>query len=222
MRVSVSSAPFEAQYLKLYDVTPPPTDSAPAPAKAYVLGTSVTFNWAAVSDPLGGISGYRLLVSTDAAGSNVLFNGLVGNVTSYTIYNAAPGETLYARVDAVNNAGVEGPLSAASSAVPVLDPNGDADGDGTSNTAEDLASTNPLDAASVFRVQSVVRNASSNTVQVTWNSVAGKKYQVTFSPDLVNGTFSPVSSTITATAATTSYVVQSSTAKGFYRVEIIP
>ena len=216
------TAPFEAQYLKLYDVTPPPTDSAPTSAKAYALGTSATFSWAAVSDSLGGISGYRLVVSTDAAGNNVVYNGLVGNVTSYTITNAAPGETLYARVDAVNNAGVEGPLSTVSTAVPVLDPNGDADGDGTTNAAEDLAGTNPLDATSVFRVQSVVRSSSSGAVQVTWSSVAGKKYQVTFSPDLVTGTFSPVSSTITATAATTTYSVQPSTTKGFYRVEIVP
>ncbi len=217
-----STAPFEAQYLKLYDVTPPPIDSAPASSKAYALGNSATFNWSAVSDPLGGIAGYRLVVSTDAVGNNVLFNGLVGNVTSYTISNAAPGETLYARVDAINNAGIEGALSTTSAAVSVLDPNADADGDGISNAAEDLAGTNPLDATSAFHVQSVVRSPSGNSVQITWSSVAGKKYQVTFSPDLVTGTFAPVSSTITATASTTSYSVQPSTTKGFYRVELVP
>ena len=80
--------------------------------------TPPRFTWLSVSDSLGGIAGYRLIVSTDAAGNNVLFNALVGNVTSYTISNAAPGETLYARVDAVNNAGVEGPASSASVGTP--------------------------------------------------------------------------------------------------------
>ena len=217
-----STAPFEAQYLKLYDVTPPPTDTAPASAKGYALGTTATFNWTAVTDTLGGISGYRLIVSTDPAGKNVIFNGLVGNVTSYTITNAAPGETLYAQVDALNNAGVEGPLSTASAGTPVLDPNGDADGDGVTNAAEDLAGTNPLDPASYFHVQSVMRSSTNGNVQVTWSSVPGKSYQVQFSPDLSAGSFTAISSVINATAATTTYLAQPSTKNGFYRVTIVP
>ena len=217
-----SAVPFEAQYLKLYDVTPPPADSAPASAKAYALGNSATFTWAAVSDALGGIAGYRLIVSTDAAGNNVLFNTMVGNVTTYTINDATPGQTLYARVDAINNAGIEGPLSAVSAAVAVLDPNGDSDGDGVSNASEDLAGTDPLDPTSVFRVQSVVRNAGGSTVQITWSSVSGKKYEVDFSPDLSPGSFTAVSSAIIATAGTTTFAHQPSTAKGFYRVMIVP
>jgi hypothetical protein len=115
-----NSAPFEAQYLKLYDVTPPPSDSAPT-VVGTALDTTATFSWQTVTDNLGGISGYRLEISTDPAGSHLIFNSIIGNVTSYTITNAGPGETLYARVDAVNNAGVEGPLSAASNGVTVLE-----------------------------------------------------------------------------------------------------
>ena len=163
-----------------------------------------------------------MIVSTDPNGNNVLFNGVVGNVTSYTISNATLGQTLYARVDAINNAGIEGPLSTVSSAVPVLDPNGDADGDGVSNAAEDLAGTNPLDPTSVFHVQSVTRSASSNAVQITWSSVAGKRYEVDFSPDLITGTYTAISSTITATGSTTSFSHQPTTAAGFYRVKIVP
>jgi hypothetical protein len=218
-----STAPFEAQYLKLYDVTPPPTDSAPASAKAYALGNTATFNWAAVTDNLGGISGYRLVVSTDPAGNNVIFNSIVGNVTTYTLNNVSPGETLYATVDAVNNAGIEGAASTTSTGVPVLDPNGDADGDGQSNAAEDLAGTNPLDPTSVFQVQSIVSDAATNSMQITWSSVVGKVYQVEFSPDPSPGDFSAVGSQVTATATTTASTFQPpSNVAGFYRVRVVP
>ena len=57
------TAPFEAQYLKLYDVTPPP-----APPRApgigstnnYVFTNVVTFTWPAVTDAEGGVSGYHV------------------------------------------------------------------------------------------------------------------------------------------------------------------
>ncbi len=213
------TAPFEAQYLKLYDVTPPPTGTTPASAKGYGLGNSVTFQWPAVSDPVGGVSGYRLIVSTDAAGQNIVFNSLVGNVTSYTLTNVTPGQTLYARIDAVSNAGVEGATGTASAATPVLDPNADADGDGMTNAAEDLAGTNPLDATSNLRVTSVIRNASANTTQVTWSSVAGKQYVVEATSDLSTG-YTAVSGVVTATGATTSFTAAGSGARQFYRVRI--
>ncbi len=216
-----TTAPFEAQYLKLYDLTPPPAGTVPASAKGYALGNSATFGWSAVSDPYGGVSGYRLIVSTDAAGQNIVFNGLVGNVTSYTLTGVAPGQTLYARIDAVNNAGVEGALSAASAGVPVLDPNADADGDGQSNAAEDLAGTNPLDATSALRITGLVRSASAHTTQITWSSVVGKQYVVEATSDLVTGTFTAVSSTVTATGTVTTYTDTSTNAKEFYRVRVL-
>ena len=218
-----TTAPFEAQYLKLYDVTPPPAASAPTVAKAYILGTSATFNWSAVSDPDGGIAGYRLLVSTDAAGSNVIFNALVGNVTSYTVPNVTPGQTLYAQVAAVNNAGVEGAASAFSVGTPVLDPNGDADGDGQSNAAEDLAGTDLFNPASSLRVTSAVRNAAAGTMQITWTSVAGKQYQVEATNNLTSGNYTTISGVITASGATTSFVDTGATStRVFYRVRVVP
>src|SRR5581483_10461690 len=42
-----TNAPFEAEYLKLYDVTPPPTPGTPATPNSYVLGNVVTFTWPA-------------------------------------------------------------------------------------------------------------------------------------------------------------------------------
>jgi hypothetical protein len=113
-----TNAPFEAQYLKLYDVTPPPTPATPV-AVAYVVGTNVTFSWNAVSDAEGGISGYHLIVGTTPGGSNV-FNGTV--TTTNQIASGSYGQTLYARVAAINNAGIEGSFSAVTSGTILLDP----------------------------------------------------------------------------------------------------
>jgi len=110
------------------------------------------------------------------------------------------GQTLYAQVAAINNAGIEGPPSASSSSVILLDPNGDYDGDGMSNAAEDLAGTNPLDAASLLRILSL-----ANGNLLTWSSVANKNYRVLTTPDLATN-FVPLSGLLTATNSTTSYL----------------
>jgi Bacterial cadherin-like domain/Alpha amylase, catalytic domain len=105
-----TNAPFEAQYLKLYDVTPPPTPGTPG-APATVHGTNATFTWTGVSDPAGGIAGYHLFVGTTPGGSDV-FNGTVGGTSN--VVTGSIGQTLYAYVKAVNNAGIEGAASGVS------------------------------------------------------------------------------------------------------------
>jgi hypothetical protein len=115
-----STAPFEAQYLKLYDVTPPPAPSAPATGSTnnYVFGNSVTFTWPAVSDPEGGVSSYHVLIGTTSGGAEVTNVFVTG--TSFTV-TAAFGAHLYATVTAVNNAGIES-LASTSSSVALLNP----------------------------------------------------------------------------------------------------
>ena len=115
-----TTAPMEAQYLKLYDVTPPPVPAAPGPTNSYVLANYVTFTWPAVTDPEGGVSGYHVLVGTSSGGSNV-FNGIVLG-TSLTVTNVY-GVILYARVSAINNAAIEGTASANSPGTSLVDPN---------------------------------------------------------------------------------------------------
>ena len=102
----------------------------------------------------------------------------------------------------------------------VLDPNADADGDGMSNGAEDMAGTNPLDATSYFRVVSTVSNATTGNAQITWSSVVGKTYQVEFSPTLSPPAYVAVGDQVTATSTTTTYSFQKSTSQGFYRVRV--
>lgn len=208
-----TNAPFEAQYLKLYDVTPPPVPGAPAAPAAWVVGTNVTFAWPAVSDPEGGISGYHLVVGTAPGGSNV-FNGTV-TATNRTV-SGDYGQTLYARVSAINNAGIEGAFSPVSSGVVLLDPAADADGDGLSNEAEALAGTNPLDAASVLRILHLTPEKL-----LTWSAVPGKLYRV-WGTSVATGAFVPVSGVITAATATASYADSATNSFRFYRVNVLP
>ena len=115
-----TNAPFEAQYLKIYDVTPPPALAA-APVtgltNTYLFGTNVTFTWPSVTDAEGGISGYHLMVGTTPGGSNV-FSGTVSG-TNYTV-SGTYGTHLYATVTAINNAGIESAPSTSSAGIALL------------------------------------------------------------------------------------------------------
>ena len=209
-----ASAPFEAQYLKLYDVTPPAAPATPTTPSAYVIGTNATFSWAALVDPDGGVAGYHVIIGTTPGGSNV-FNGTVSGTSQSG--SGSYGQTLYAQVSTINNAGIEGALSGVSSGALLLDPVADNDGDGMSNAAEALAGTNPLDANSVLRIVSFT---SGNVV--SWSSVSGKVYQVLATPDLTTG-LTPISGSITASVSVTSFPDSSTTnAAKFYRVQVLP
>jgi hypothetical protein len=212
--VGWTTAPFEAQYLKLYDVTPPAAPAAPAAPKPYALGTTATFSWPALSDPDGGISAYHVLVGT-APGSSNVFNGTVTG-TSTSVTNT-PGAILYAQVSAVNNAAIEGAFSPSSAGVRLLDPNGDYDHDGMSNAAEDLAGTDPLDATSVLRILSL-----SEGNLLTWSSVAGKTYRIWATADLATN-FAPISGVVTGASPSTTWLdVSATNANKFYRINVLP
>jgi hypothetical protein len=146
-----TNAPFEAQYLKLYDVTPPAALAAPTTAGFYVIGNIVTFNWLPLNDPVGGVSGYQVTVGTVPGASDV-FNGIVRG-TSLTVTNIY-GATLYAEVSALNNADIQGPASASSVGVVLVDPN-----------------------------WIPVLSMEDGSV-LSWTSVSGKNYQVWSTTDL--------------------------------------
>jgi len=114
-----TNAPFEAQYLKLYDVTPPAALAAPVTPNSYVIGNSVTFSWSALTDSIGGVSGYWIIVGSSPGSSNIL-DGIVSG-TFLTVTNVY-GSTLYAEVSAISNAGIQGPASLSSAGVTLVDP----------------------------------------------------------------------------------------------------
>ncbi len=113
--------PFEAQYLKLYDVTPPPAPGVPVvvgTTNNFIFTNVLTFAWSGVADAEGGISGYHVWVGTTPGGSNV-FNGTISS-TSLGVTNSF-GAHLYATVTAVNNAGIES-SAAAGAGILLLNP----------------------------------------------------------------------------------------------------
>lgn len=98
----------------------------------------------------------------------------------------------------------------------------DRDGDGKTNLDEYLSGTDPLDASSALRVTNIV--VSGADVQITWNSVAGKTYQLQSAASLdPNATWSNVGAAVTANAANTSQTDTggAGSAPKFYRVELL-
>lgn len=209
-----TNAPFEAQFLKLYDVTPPAAPAAPTAPAGWAIGTNATFNWTAASEPEGGVSGYRLIVGTTPGASNV-FNGVVGGLAQTA--TGAHGQTLYARLAVINHAGIEGPFGPVSGGVLLLDPNGDQDGDGMPNAAEAQAGTDPLNPASLLRILS-----QTGANQITWSSVPGKSYRVQMTTNLLVP-FTDLSPVTNATGPATTYTDPTATnAPRFYRVRLVP
>jgi hypothetical protein len=165
-------------------------------------------------DPEGGISGYHVIIGTSPGASNV-FDAIITG-TTVTVTNGY-GQTLYARVSAISNAGIEGAPGPNSAGTILLDPNGDYDGDGMSNVAEDIAGTNPLDATSVLRILNL-----ANGNLLTWSSISNKTYRVFAAADLGTN-FVPISGVITANTFTSSYLDSAATnSTKFYRINVLP
>jgi glycosidase len=210
--------PYEAQYLKLYDVTAPTTTPGaanPPNAYSYAIGSTVTLTWAAApADSEGQAPAYRI---SGSDGSNhfthtnsITLTGQLGQTITYTVQSVNP-----------NDFNVLGPISQQSQ-VTFLDGNADHDGDGMSNAQEDLAGTNPFDPWSVFGVQAITRSSATSTT-ITWSSVPGKEYYVDRSSTPDSSGFAPITFVPAAAAgSTTTFTDTSATGDQprFYRVRI--
>ncbi|MBI4570222.1 MAG: fibronectin type III domain-containing protein, partial [Planctomycetes bacterium] len=116
------------------DTTAPSVPGTPTDAGAYTTSANVTFTWAGATDAESGVASYYLQVGTAPGGSTV-FDANVGNVLT-KIVTGTDGQTLYARVRAVNGAGATGAYTGSSDgitvdttvpAAPVITTNGGAD-----------------------------------------------------------------------------------------------
>jgi hypothetical protein len=121
----------------------------------------------------------------------------------------------------------------------LIDPDGDPDHDGMANLDEYLANTNPLDANSCFRVLQITR-PGQNVCVVTWSSVGGTRYRISYSDGDAHGgysgQFTPIVRSVSleidpapyGTGSTQSFTDDSSLTGGppvrgsrYYRVEAI-
>ncbi|NQX03072.1 hypothetical protein HQ447_20620, partial [bacterium] len=214
------SAPFEGQYLKLYDVTPPPAPATLAADLAWfgtVIGPQVDFDWTAAADPEGGVFGFRLQIGS-TPGSSEFFDSQV--TTTHQSVTVPYGTTLYARVQQLNNAGIAGPFLGTS--VLILDPAADADGDSQPNAAEHSAGTDPRSSASVFKVTAAA--VSGNDVNLTITTVPGKTYQLETSTSLAAFSWSSVGPPVTASGPSVvlAHPAGAGDPKRFHRVRVLP
>ena len=188
------TAPFEPQYLKLYDITAPAAapshPDSPNPF-AYGIGDKVTFDWADVGpDAAGIVPHYEVIVTINGSPAGTFLT----TESRYEI-SAAEGDEVSAAVRAVNpdEPSNAGPVGSASETVALLAAAGDEDGDGMTNADEDIAGTDPLDNTSRFRVDSTTA-ASNGAVTITWDSRPGRTYAIQASADLEAGSWTTVAS----------------------------
>lgn len=217
-----ATAPYEAQYLKVYDITPPPAPGAPLAGLSLfgtVIGSQVTFTWSPASDPEGGISGYHVQIGTTPGASDLL--DIQTALTSQSV-TAPYGTTLYASISQINNAGIAGPYSSASAAVLTLEPLADNDGDGQPNASEHTAGTDPRSSISVLKA--TASTLSGDDVTITVATVAGKNYQLETSVLLTAPSWSPLGDPVSATGPSTTFTHTGGAGdpKRFYRIRVVP
>jgi hypothetical protein len=119
--VSAAGDPMTLRLEEVFDATAPlgapttPTDEGPTTSRDVV-----EFRWTAgdAGDPDTGIAGYQLQVGTQPGSANV-FDGIVRGEHAFAVADIEEGPTYFARVRALNGAGVPGAWSGVSDGVAV-------------------------------------------------------------------------------------------------------
>ena len=207
-------APFEPQYLRIYDVTTPSAvGGTPAVSAPYTVDGKTTVSWNAVTDPEGLQPVYQVTVR-DAQGVPV--STLSTTSTSLSIEGLAQGVSYTFTVTAANPNDTTKIATASSASSPLisLDPVADQDGDGQKNGAEVLAGTDPLNPASVLRAAATHKGSD---VTVTWDVAPGKSYKVQARNSVSSGTWDDIALGQTDGIHTETGV---SAAARFYRVVV--
>lgn len=179
-----TTAPYEAQFLKLYDVTAPPAPGAPEEMefRQYVIGDEVTFSWVTNVGFGDNVTGFRVDAGTTPGGNDIADGVMVA--TSQATIAGLLGQTVYLTVRAVSSAGIASAGGTQSiGGVILLDAQGDHDADGVINADEDVAGTDPLDAGSLFGWVSITKGGGS--VALRYRSVPGRLYTIESSVDLL-------------------------------------
>jgi hypothetical protein len=205
------TAPFEAQYLKLYDVTPPPSvTGTPTISSSITANGTTTVSWSAVTDPEGLTPTYRVTASNgstvETTSTSVSFPGLNPGTYTFTVTASNPNDPSKTSV-----------ASASSPSVRSLTATGDEDNDGQTNADELIAGTDPLNPNSRFAIETILATPSGFTL--TWTPVPGKAYTVEACEDLSIGDWLPIPNAIGLTNGTYTDSVISPFRK-FYRLVV--
>jgi hypothetical protein len=203
------SAPFEAQYLKLYDVTPPPAlAGAPTTSSSITANGTTTVSWNAVNDPEGLTPTYRVTASNgstvETTSTSVSFPGLPPGTYTFTVTALNP-----------NDPSKTSATSSPSPSVRSLSQTGDDDSDGQTNADEIIAGTDPLNANSRFAIESILATPTGTTL--TWTAVSGRNYTVEARDDLSSGVWVPIVTGLTNGTYTDSII---SPSRKFYRLKV--
>jgi hypothetical protein len=175
---------------------------------ANAFGSGLNFISAVVSVSTNATPGMRTFTVTQA-GNVAQANGFVEILPSVPDYNFDGLDDTFQRKWF--------PLFTATNAAPAADP----DGDAFPNSSENIAGTNPTNAASLLKIDSITNNASGATV--TWRSVPGKNYQLLFRSPITNATWTAVGAPVIAAGATASKLDPATvTSNRFYRVQVLP
>ena len=216
-----STAPFEAQYLKVYDVTVPTAPGAPVSINpyAYTLVGSTTLSWAPpATDPDGLQWTYKITFNFNNQNFVVYTTS-----TSYTfMVNAG---LLSVSVQAINpnedlNANPPSSPASPTSFIKVLNAADDEDGDGQNNGNENFAGTNPLDPTSVLRITDI-SFPTIGQIKLIWTSVPGETYRIqgASSP---GGTYMFLGGQFPASAGSTTEATVPITGLEFFKVTVLP
>ncbi len=147
----------------------------------------------------------------------------VEEVVKATTYHAVAGENIIEleRTGGTGSSWIQFDYIEADYRETTANPNQDSDGDGQSDANEALAGTNPNDPSSSLRALGVRTSASG--VEVSWSSVAGKKYIVEYSPSLAKNSWQAITTT-DSQGTTTRFTDTDSTriraALGYYRIRL--
>ena len=175
---------------------------------ANAFGSGLNFISAVVSVSTNATPGMRTFTVTQ--GGNVAHaNGFLEILPSVPDYNFDGLDDTFQRKWF--------PLFTVTNAGPAADP----DGDGFLNSSENIAGTNPTNATSLLKIDSIKHDITG--ARVTWRSVPGKSYQLLWRSPVNAAGWTAVGTPVLASTTTTNKLDPIGTSTNrFYSVQVLP